>query len=69
MYAFDMNNPFWRFIGKLVDLVWLNILTMIFSLPVITAGASCSAMYKVNAIQLADNGGNPESNDTLALLR
>ncbi len=36
-----------RFLGKIADLVWLNILTMICCLPVITAGASMCAMYSV----------------------
>lgn len=47
MYIFSMDNPFFRFVGKLVDLVWLNILTLICCIPVFTAGAAFSAMYHV----------------------
>lgn len=47
MYIFSMDNPFFQFIGKLVDLVWLNILTLVCCLPVVTAGAALSAMYSV----------------------
>ena len=47
MYIFSMDNPFFQFIGKLVDLVWLNILTLVCCLPVFTAGAALSAMYSV----------------------
>lgn len=47
MYIFDMDNPVWRFIGRLVDLVWLNILTLVCCIPIITIGASISAMYRV----------------------
>ena len=47
MYIFSMDNPFFQFIGKLVDLVWLNILTLVCCLPVFTAGAALSAMYHV----------------------
>lgn len=47
MYIFSMDNPFFRLVGKLVDLVWLNILTLICCIPVFTAGAAFSAMYHV----------------------
>ena len=47
MYIFSMDNPFFQFIGKLVDLVWLNILTLVCCLPVFTAGAALSAMYSI----------------------
>lgn len=44
---FDLDNPFFRFIGKLVDVVFLNLLWVIFSLPIVTIGASTTAMYYV----------------------
>ena len=47
MYIFSMENPFFRFVGRVVDLVWINILTLVFALPIITAGASFTAMYRV----------------------
>lgn len=47
MEIFSMDNAFFRFMGRLTDLVWLNILTLICSLPLFTAGAAISAMYKV----------------------
>ena len=47
MNFFSMDNLFFRTVGKLVDLVWLNILTLVFALPVVTIGASFSAMYSV----------------------
>lgn len=47
MYLFSMDNPFFRFVGKLTDIVWINILTLICCLPVFTAGAAFSAMYHV----------------------
>ena len=42
---FSMDNPVFRTIGKMVDLVWVNILTLVCALPVVTAGASLTAMY------------------------
>lgn len=47
MGIFSMENPFFRFVGKVVDLVWLNILTLICCIPLFTAGAAISAMYGV----------------------
>ncbi len=47
MYIFSMENPFFRFVGRCVDLVWINLLTLICAVPVVTAGAALSAMYRV----------------------
>ena len=47
MYIFSMENPFFRFVGRVVDLVWINILTLICTIPIVTAGASFTAMYRV----------------------
>lgn len=35
------------FLGKLADLLWLNVLTLICCIPVVTAGASLTAMHYV----------------------
>lgn len=44
---FNYDNPVWRFIGKLGDLILLNILWVVCSLPIFTVGASTTAMYYV----------------------
>lgn len=44
---FNYDNPVWRFIGKLGDLIILNILWIVCSIPVFTAGASATAVYYV----------------------
>lgn len=44
---FNYDNPVWRFIGKLGDLIILNILWIICSIPVFTIGASTTAVYYV----------------------
>lgn len=44
---FNYENPVWRFIGKLGDLILLNILWVICSIPVFTIGASTTAVYYV----------------------
>ncbi len=54
---FSMDNPVWRAIGRLVDLVWINILTLVCALPVFTAGASFTAMYDVLLRMAEDRQG------------
>lgn len=41
----DINNPFWKFMNKLFDVVVVNLLWTVFSLPVVTLGASTSAAF------------------------
>lgn len=54
---FDLDNPFFRFIGKLVDVVLLNLLWVIFSLPIVTMGASTTALYHVTLKLVRDREG------------
>ena len=54
MNFFSMDNAFFRIVGKMVDLIWLNVLTVICCIPVITAGASLTAMYYVE-LKVVDN--------------
>lgn len=44
---FNLDSPLIRFLGKIADLMVLNILFLISSLPVITIGAACTALYDV----------------------
>lgn len=44
---FNYDNPVWRFIGKLGDLILLNVLWIICSIPIFTIGASTTAVYYV----------------------
>ena len=44
---FDMDNKFFRFMSKVADLCILNIICVVCCIPVITAGASITAMYYV----------------------
>ena len=51
---FSMDNRFFRAVGKLVDLVWINLLTLVCALPVVTAGASFASMYYL-LLRMAEN--------------
>ncbi len=44
---FNLDNPVWNFMGKVADLILLNILCIICSIPVFTIGASWTALYFV----------------------
>lgn len=51
---FNYDNPVWRFIGKLGDLIMLNLLWIICSIPVFTLGASTTAVYYVTLKMVRD---------------
>lgn len=55
---FNYDNPVWRFIGRLGDMIILNIIWVIFSLPVFTIGASTTALYycTLKIVRDEDNG-------------
>lgn len=44
---FNLDSPVMRFLSKMADLMILNILVLLCSLPIITVGASLSAMHYV----------------------
>ena len=44
----EHENIVWRFLNKMTDLLMLNLLFLMCSVPVVTIGASLSAMYAVN---------------------
>lgn len=47
MNIFSMDNALFRAIDRFVDLIWLNLLTLLCAIPIVTAGASLTAMYHV----------------------
>ncbi len=49
---FDLNSPAMSFMSRLADMVWLSVLWFLCCLPVITIGASTTALYYV-ALKLA----------------
>ncbi|MBP3204581.1 MAG: DUF624 domain-containing protein [Lachnospiraceae bacterium] len=44
MKFFDIDGPVVQFLSKVADLMWLNILTIVCCIPVITIGASLTAL-------------------------
>ena len=54
---FNYDNPVWRFIGKFWDLILLNVLFIVCSIPVFTIGASTTAVYYVTLKLVRDEEG------------
>ena len=44
MRIFDIDGPIIQFLSKMADLMWLNILTIVCCIPIITVGASLTAL-------------------------
>lgn len=42
---FNYENPVWQFMGRIADIMILNAMALIFSIPIITIGASWTALY------------------------
>lgn len=45
---FNVNNIFFKFMGRLSDLMILNFTWILFSIPIVTIGASTTALYTVS---------------------
>lgn len=44
MKIFDLESPLMQALGKMADLIWLNLLTLICCIPIVTAGAALTAL-------------------------
>lgn len=53
---FDTEGPLMRALSDLSTLVFLNILTLIFSIPIVTAGAALAAMHYVIIEMIEERG-------------
>ena len=54
---FNMDNAFWRTMTLIADLLLVNVLFIICSLPIITIGASATALYTVTLKQVKKEDG------------
>ncbi len=45
MKIFDLDSPLMRIMGRMADLLVLNILTLVCSIPIVTAGAAFTALH------------------------
>ena len=51
---FNLDSPVMAFLSRVGDLIWLNVLTMLCCIPVITAGAALTALHYV-CVKMARN--------------
>lgn len=54
MKIFDLDSPLMQALGKMADLMWLNVLTFICCIPIITIGPALTAMHYM-ALKMARN--------------
>ena len=54
MKIFDLDSPLMNVLNKMADLMWLNILTLICCIPIITAGEAFTSMHYV-ALKIVRN--------------
>jgi len=54
MKLFNLDSPVMQALGKMADLMWLNVLTIICCLPIITVGPALTAMHYM-ALKMARN--------------
>lgn len=59
---FDQDRAFWRFINKTADLVILNVITFLLSMPIITIGPAYTALYYSTVKTLKKGRGYPVKN-------
>ena len=65
---FDIDNPVWRFMGKVTDMFFLTCLWLLFSLPVVTIGASTCALYYCSMTLASNKEGYIRDTDVPRLL-
>lgn len=54
---FDLDSPVISFLSRLADLVWLNLLTIICCIPIVTAGAAITALHYVTVKMVRNEEG------------
>lgn len=52
--VFAYDSPVWKFMGRLIDFLYLTLLWFVTSLPVVTIGASTTTVYYIT-LKMADN--------------
>lgn len=57
MGLFNINGGFWKFMNRFLDVLLLNFLWLIFSLPIFTMGAATCAAFQVSLKMVDDQEG------------
>ena len=54
---FNLDSPIMSFLSRVGDLVWLNLLTLLCCIPVVTAGAAFTALHYVSIKMVRNEEG------------
>lgn len=57
MKFFSLDSPLMKVLNKMTDILWLNILTLLLCIPVVTAGAAFTALHYVSLKMARDEEG------------
>ena len=57
MKFLSLDSPLMKFLNRMTDVLWLNILTIVCSIPIVTAGASFTALHYVCLKMVRDEEG------------
>ncbi len=57
MRFFNLDSPFMKFLNRMTDLLWLNLLTIVCSIPIVTAGAAFTALHYTCLKMVRDEEG------------
>lgn len=58
MKIFNLDSPLMQILAKLGTLIWLNVLTVVLTIPVITAGPALTALHSVTLKMVREEDGN-----------
>ena len=62
MHIFSIDGPIWRFFNLVYNLVLLHVLWVLYSLPIVTIGASTTALYYACMKMIRTNEGDVHKN-------
>lgn len=54
---FNMDNGFFRFMGKVFDMILLNVITLVMCIPIVTIGPAVTGLYYVTMKLVRDEEG------------
>lgn len=54
---FNMEGPVMSFLGRVADLIWLNVLAVLCCIPIVTAGASLTALHYMTVKMVRNEEG------------
>ncbi len=68
-HLFNIDSPLMSFLSKIFDLAWLNILTVICCIPIVTIGAALTAMFTVEYKNVINDHATSVTKEYLAAFK